>query len=33
MAHYFCLIMEFASAMVLGGLLKDICEYLMEDDK
>ena len=32
MEHYFCLVMEYASAMVLAGIIKDICEWMMEEE-
>lgn len=33
MEHYFCLVMEYASAMMLAGMIKDLVQWLMEDDE
>lgn len=33
MEHYFCIVLEYASAMVLAGLLKDIFEFMLEEEE
>ena len=33
MTDYFCLVMEYASAMVLGRIIKDIFEFLLEEEE
>ena len=32
MEHYVSLVMEYASALVLAGIIKDICEWLLEEE-